>query len=108
MTLIVCRCFSLYLLILDMEQEFTLPAKPGEICKIVNPLEDENPEDVYIVSEDPAPFDIGDNIYVTSLKELQRNISNPTFTPQIAISKGELLVVAPDLETYIAQWNTEK
>jgi len=107
MTLIVYEHFLLYLLNLTMEQEIILPSKPGQICRIVHPLSDEDPEDVYIVSEDPALFDNYDTIYVTNLKDLQRNIAKPLFAPQIAIIKGELTVVAEHLESYINSWNNK-
>lgn len=77
----------------------------GQICKIIKPLADENPEDVYIISEDPTPFDLDDSIYVTNLKDLQRNLNNPHLTPAVAINKGDLAVVADSLEEFILSWN---
>lgn len=89
-----------------MELEVTMPEKEGQICKIIAPLDDENPEDVYIVAEDPQPYGPDDNIYVVNLKDLQRNISHPQFVQQIAITKSELTVIANDIESYIQSWNT--
>ena len=70
-----------------------------------NPLDDESPLDVYIVAEDPTPFDLQENIYVVNLRDLQRNIKNPLSSPQIAIQKSDLNVIAADLEEYIKRWN---
>jgi len=81
------------------------PNKSGQICKIINPLGDENPDDVYIVAEDPTPFDIEDSIYVINLNDLQRNLRTPHLTPQIAINKGDLTAIAEDLTEYIGKWN---
>ena len=68
-------------------------------------MEDENTDDVYIVSEDPTPFDLADSIYITNLKDLQRNLSNPQLTPQVAVIKGDLTVIADSLEIFISGWN---
>lgn len=89
-----------------MEALVTIPTETGQICRILNPLDDEDPTDVYILIEDPKPFDIDDSVYVSSLKDLQRNQHQPLLTPQIAVLKGELTVIADTLEEYIASWNT--
>lgn len=88
-----------------MEAIQNIPTKAGQICKIVNPLPDEDPQEVYIVSEDPSGFDDDEDIYVTGLKDLQKNISSPAFTPKFAVPKGDLCVIAEDLEAFIAAWN---
>lgn len=85
-----------------MEAIYIMPTKAGQICRITEVMPDEDPEAVYIISEDPAPFDAEDNIYITDLKELQRNINTPEFTPAIAVPKGSLHVVAENLEGYVA------
>lgn len=88
-----------------MEKAIITPVSAGQICKIISPLADENPEDVYIISEDPTPFDLDDSIYVTNLKDLQRNLNNPNLIPAVAINKGDLAVVADSLEEFILSWN---
>lgn len=88
-----------------MQDINNIPNKTGQICKIVNTLADENPDDVYIVTEDPTPFDLEDSIYVANIKDLQRNLSNPQFTPQVAVTKGDLTVISNNIESYIASWN---
>ena len=82
-----------------------LPTQAGEICQILNPLQDENLNDVYVVAEDPAPFDPEDNIYVVNLRDLQRNIKAPLAVTQIAVTKSDLNVIAKNLEEYISFWN---
>jgi hypothetical protein len=96
------------LLYLTMELEVTIPQKEGQICKIINPLDDESPDDVYIVAEDPQPYGPDDNIYVVNLKDLQRNISTPLLVQQTAIPKNELAVIANDIDSYIQSWNAVK
>ncbi|WCT14231.1 hypothetical protein [Mucilaginibacter jinjuensis] len=88
-----------------MQEVIITPTNVGQICKIIMPLDDENAEDVYIISEDPKLYDLEDSIYVVNLKDLQRNSNAPQFTPQIAIAKGDLKVVAEDLEQIILSWN---
>jgi hypothetical protein len=82
-----------------------IPQYGGQVCTIINPLEDENPNEVYILSEDPAPFDDDDDIYVVALSDLQRNLKNPVICQQIAVAKNELNVIADNLEDYIHTWN---
>ena len=88
-----------------MESQISIPRQPGQICKISNPLNEEESKDVYIIAEDPQPFDDDDTIYVVALKELQRNVRNPDSAPQIPVTKNELIVVAENLEDYIKSWN---
>lgn len=88
-----------------MQLSIIIPKTEGQICKIITPLPDEDPEDVYIVAEDPAVFDEDDNIYIVNLKHLQKNVHNPSLTPQISIAKNELTVIAENLEEYIHSWN---
>jgi len=90
-----------------MEAIDSIPNKAGQICRITRPLEDENPADVYIITEDPSLYDLDDSIYVSNLKDLQRNQRQPLLTPQIAIVKGELSVIANSLEDYISSWNND-
>jgi hypothetical protein len=88
-----------------MEELTMMPTSAGQICKVINPMDDENPEDVYVLTEDPTPFEAEDSLYFVNIKDLQRNINNPTFSPQVAFPKAEVVVVANDLESYIASWN---
>lgn len=85
--------------------ESKIPEREGQICKILHPMADEDPADVYIIAEDPAPFDDDDNIYVVSLNDLQRNINDPQSCQQISVAKNDLDVIADSLETYIDTWN---
>lgn len=88
------------LLNLSMNKVLNIPTALGQICKIIAPVDDEDPNDVYIVSEHPTPFDLEDTIYLTNPKDLQRDIYNPLITPQIAVNKGDLTVIAENLKDY--------
>lgn len=91
-----------------MMTEAIIPTHSGQICRIRSPFEDEDPADVYIVAEDPQPFDMNDDIYVVNLKDIQRNLSNPHIVPQLAVAKNELTVIADNIEKYVAGWNTDQ
>ncbi|SHL95809.1 hypothetical protein [Mucilaginibacter sp. OK098] len=88
-----------------MELQISIPSRPGQICKIINPLDDKELNNVYIIAEDPQHFDDDDTIYVVALKELQRNIKHPESAAQIPVTKNKLMVVADNLEDYIESWN---
>jgi hypothetical protein len=91
---------------LAMEVQTAIPSQAGQICRLVNPREDENPDDVFIVTEDPQPFEAEDEIDVVKLKDLQRNLHKPEFAPRLSFPKNELMVIAADLAGYIQSWNT--
>jgi Tfp pilus assembly pilus retraction ATPase PilT len=82
-----------------------IPSKPGQICKIISQIPDNEPEEVFIVSEDPADFENDDEIMVVNLKELQRNIRQPENAERINIRKDQLVVVGEDLTSYVKSWN---
>ena len=82
-----------------------LPTKQGQICKFVKLLPDENPAESYIILEDLTSYADNAIIYVVSITDLQRNISNPTIAPRKAVTKSELVFVAEDLTSYIESFN---
>ena len=82
-----------------------IPEFEGQVCRVLNPYADENPDDVYIIAEDPSPFDGEDTIYVVNLKDLQRNIHNPIICQKSPIAKKDLEVIADSLEDYVKLWN---
>jgi hypothetical protein len=90
-----------------MQSVSTIPSAEGQICKIINVFEDENPEDLYIVVEDPSIFDEDESIYVVNLKDLQRNINSPELAPQISIVKNDLIVVANNMNDYFKSVNSK-
>lgn len=89
-----------------VQLDVIIPTKEGQICRLLNPMEDENPSDIYIVVENPTSFDADDNIYVVNVRELQRNLGRPELTPQIAVLKNELTVISDNLNEYIKTWNS--
>ncbi|MBB5396697.1 hypothetical protein [Mucilaginibacter sp. AK015] len=88
-----------------MKQHAITPSRAGQICRIACPLEDEDPQEVFIIAEDPSPFSDEDDIYIVSLKDLQRNISTPQLASQVAVQKKDLTVIAEDIAAYVDSWN---
>lgn len=82
-----------------------MPTRAGQICKIISDIADLEPEEVFIVTEDPGQFDKDDDILVVALKELQRNIKDPNAAEKTPVRKKTLVVVAEDLAAYIQSWN---
>lgn len=82
-----------------------MPTKSGQICKIISAIADMEPEDVYILVEDPMDFDEDDDVLVVNLKDLQRNVRQPDRAERIPVTKNELVLVGEDLASYIHDWN---
>lgn len=87
--------------------EHIKPTRQGQICKIIKPFPDENPAEAYLITEDVSNHNDDAIIYVVSLTDLQRNISNPLLTPRKAVAKGELTVIANSLGEYVESWNSQ-
>ncbi|MCX2483260.1 hypothetical protein [Pedobacter sp. MR2016-24] len=63
------------------------------------------PDQIYIIAEDPADFAHNDEILVVNLKELQRNVKDPSAAARESVRKDELVVISEDLENCIKSWN---
>ena len=85
--------------------EQKVPTKQGQICKITNTYPDENPEETYLILKDLTSYPDDATIYVVSITDLQRNITNPALCPRKAVEKSELTVVAEDLTSFVESWN---
>lgn len=82
-----------------------VPSKQGQVVKLTNPMADENPAEAYLILEDLTTYTDDSIIYVVSITELQRNITNPALSPRKAVTKSELTVIADDLTSYVESWN---
>ena len=81
------------------------PSKQGQIVKLTSPMPDENPAETYLILEDLSSYSDDAIIYVVSITDLQRNISNPSLSPRKAVTKSELILIAEDLTSYVESWN---
>ena len=82
-----------------------IPSKQGQVCKLTNPAQDENPQEAYLIIEDVSNYPSNQITYVVSITDLQRNIANPPRAPRKAVSLDEMTVVAEDLTSYVQSWN---
>ena len=71
-------------------------------------MPDENPAESYIVVEDISLFNDDSTVYVVSITDLQRNITNPLSAPRKLVKKTSLNVIAEDLTSYVESWNEAK
>ncbi len=74
---------------------------PGQIVKTIIPLDDEKPNEVYIVTDDLSEVEAT----VVSLSQLQRNIKNPKLAKRATVAIANLKVVENNLEKYITSFN---
>ena len=84
-----------------------LPSKQGQICKVIELNQGENPLETYIITEDVCTFSNDKIIYIVSVTDLLRNIPNPKLAPLKAIKKINLSVVAEDITSYVESWNNQ-
>lgn len=83
----------------------TIPTMQGQVVKLTNPMSGDNPAEAYLILEDLTSYANNAIIYVVSITDLQRNITNPALSPRKAVTKSELTVVAHDLTSYIESFN---
>jgi len=83
-----------------------VPTQAGQVCKTIVSLENERPDDVYIITGDTDISDDDAIVTAVSLKDLQRNIKDPSKALKRYIPKSNLTVVGDDLQGYIATWNS--
>lgn len=86
-------------------ENLIVPTQAGQICKTLVPLENEREGDVYIITGDIVETGKGETVEAVSLKDLQRNVKDPSKAEKKLIPLNNLTVVGEDLEDYIASWN---
>ncbi len=90
----------------DISVSSKMPTKVGQVCKIINPNSDENPNEVYIIREDPAPYPPERQLYVISFSDFLRLARKQDRFPNIIkVEKNQLEVIADSIEEYVASWN---
>ena len=86
-------------------ETMTLPSKKGQICKFISPLPDEDPNEQYILVEQPATNDADEAVQIVSVTYLQRNMNAPQFAPRNTVRKSDLTVIAEDLQSFVEGLN---
>lgn len=74
----------------------------GQICEV----EDKDPSDVFIITGGSTGLSGDGSIEAVRLRDLQRNLTNPSAVTPVLIPRASLKVVAADLEAYIKSWNS--
>lgn len=87
--------------------EQVIPTKQGQIVRIFKPLPGEDPNEDYLLSEDPTPYDSNRRLLVYSITEIQRakHLGTAPFGDQIP--KGDLTVVGESLTEWVESWNNK-
>jgi hypothetical protein len=82
-----------------------LPTKKGQIVKIFNLHPTDDPDESYLLAEDPAPYDNNKRLLIYPITEILRakHKGGIHFGDQIA--KGDLTVVGESLESWVHSWN---
>lgn len=76
----------------------------GQICEV----EDRDPSDVFLITQSTAVFSSDNDVEAVRLRDLQRNVSNPSAVTRVRIPYISLKVIAEDLEAYISSWNEDR
>ena len=82
-----------------------IPTKKGQIVKVLKPLPDEDPNESYLLAEDPTGYDNKKRLLVYSITSILRSKHNGTTPFADQIEKGDLTVVGESLEEWVESWN---
>lgn len=82
-----------------------IPTKKGQIVKILNPLPDEDPNESYLVAEDPTPYDNNKRLLIYSITSILRSKHSGQTPLADQVEKGGLTVVGESLEEWVESWN---
>ena len=83
----------------------TIPTRKGQVVKIVKPLFDEDPNETYLLAEDPTPYDDKKRLLIYSITSVLRNKHNSEVLFADQVQKGELTVIGESLEEWVRGWN---
>ncbi len=82
-----------------------IPTKRGQICKLIDPLPDDNPNETFLILEDLGQYADNSTIYVVSLADLQKHSADPSQAPLRSVLKKDLTVIAQDFDQFFASFN---
>jgi hypothetical protein len=86
-------------------QHQIIPTKQGQIVKIINLMPDENPDESYLLAEDPAPYDNNKRLLLYSVTSVLRSKERGGTPFADQVQKGDLTVVGESLEEWVHSWN---
>jgi hypothetical protein len=83
-----------------------IPTRKGQVVKILKPLLHEDPNESYLLAEDPTPYDNRKRLLIYSMTEIIRNKHNGTLPFADQVEKGDLTVVGNSLKEWVNSWNS--
>ncbi|SHF53637.1 hypothetical protein [Flavisolibacter ginsengisoli] len=86
--------------------EQVIPTKQGQIVVICNPLQDEDPNEQYMIAEDPSPYPPERQILLYSVTQILRSNASGTLPLGTSVQISDLHVVGEDLKTWVEGWNS--
>jgi len=92
---------------MKQNREQILPTKQGQIVVIANPLPDEDPNEQYLVAEDPSPYGVDKKILLYSITEIQRSQAKGGIPFGTSVQIGDLHVIGENLEAWVESWNNK-
>jgi hypothetical protein len=81
------------------------PTKKGQIVKICSPLPDEDPNESYLLAEDPTLYDDKKRLLIYSITSIMRSKQGGGAPLADQVQKGDLTVVGESLEEWVHSWN---
>ncbi|MEO3402948.1 hypothetical protein AAFN85_03535 [Mucilaginibacter sp. CAU 1740] len=76
----------------------------GQICEV----EDRDPSDVFLITQSDIIASGDNDVEAVRLRDLQRNLSDPSAVIRVRIPFTSLKIIANDLEAYIESWNKDR
>jgi hypothetical protein len=86
-------------------EKLITPTRKGQIVKICNPLPDEDPNESYLLAEDPTPYDDNKRLLIYSITSIMRSKNDGGIPLADQVQKGNLTVVGESLEEWVHSWN---
>lgn len=81
------------------------PTRKGQIVKICSPLPDEDPNESYLLAEDPTLYDDKKRLLIYSITSIMRSKHDDGMPLADQVQKGDLTVVGESLEEWVHNWN---
>ena len=82
-----------------------LPTRQGQIVKILNLLPGEDPNESYLLAEDPTPYDDKKRLLLYSITSIMRSKHDGGIPVADQVQKGDLTVIGESLEEWVRGWN---
>ena len=78
-----------------------IPTKKGQIVRIFNPIEGEDPNKEYLLGEDPSPYGNDKQLQIYPLSEIKKYNEQGGLPFSDNIPKGDLTMIGESLEEYL-------